>query len=210
MRARYTGQSSPSAMSMRTNLSASPEAASSTRFSPGRVSGRPKPRAVSRAMPSTERQSARLGVMETSMTSRSSPRTSVSFWPGLKPGSSTMMPAWSSDRPSSRSEQIIPRDSTPRSLAFLMTRPPGMVVPMVATGTFCPLATLGAPQTIWASSGPPTSTLHTERWSLSGWGAQSTTWPTTMGAMASKGSRMASTSRPCMVSRSARSCTVPW
>ena len=208
-RARYTGHSSPSLMSMRTALAASPLAASSTRFNFGMVSGRPKPRAASRAMPSTDRQSARFGVMDTSMTSRSRPRASVRGWPGLNSGGRTMMPACSSDRPSSRSEQIMPRDSTPRSLARLISMPPGMVVPMSATGTFWPWATLGAPQTMGKSSGPPTSTAQTERWSDSGCWERSTTCPTTMEAMASNGSRMASTSRPCMVRRSARSCTVP-
>ena len=79
----------------------------------------------------------------------------------------------------------MPQLGAPRSLAFLMTSPPGMVVPTSATGTFCPAATLGAPQTMSSSSPCPASTLQMCRWSDSGWSTHSTTWPTTMEAMAS-------------------------
>ena len=46
------------------------------------------------------------------------------------------MPLWSSVRPSSRSEQIMPKDGAPRSLAFLITVPSGRLEPTKATGTF--------------------------------------------------------------------------
>ena len=83
--------------------------------------------------------------------------------PGTRAESRTMMPSCPSPRPSSRTEQIMPQDGWPRSLAFLISRPPGMIVPTGATGTFCPVATLGAPQTISRISPVPISTLQTER-----------------------------------------------
>ncbi len=63
-----------------------------------------------------------------------------------------------SARPSSLAEQIMPKDSTPRSLARLILKSPGRQAPMVATGTFMPSATLAAPQMIWSGSSWPRST----------------------------------------------------
>ena len=57
----------------------------------------------------------------------------------------------------------MPKDGTPRNLAFLIFMPSGMVVPTRATGTFCPAATLGAPQTMVRISAWPASTVQTER-----------------------------------------------
>ena len=45
-------------------------------------------------------------------------------------------------------EQIIPFDSIPRILASLILNPSPKSHPGNATITFCPAATLGAPQTI--------------------------------------------------------------
>ena len=62
------------------------------------------------------------------------------------------IPSCEAPRPSSSSAQIIPMDSAPRILLFLMVKDSPdegyRVVPTVATNTFCPAATLGAPQTI--------------------------------------------------------------
>ena len=70
----------------------------------------------------------------------------------------TIIPAWLSPMPISSSAQIIPWLSTPRIFAFFMVMGSPlngyMVTPTGATTTFCPAATLGAPQTICNSSTP--------------------------------------------------------
>ena len=53
----------------------------------------------------------------------------------------------------------MPMEGWPRSLAFLMTKSGASCAPTLATGTFCPLATLGAPQTMGSGSPSPTSHL---------------------------------------------------
>ncbi|KAF5031099.1 hypothetical protein DSECCO2_631220 [anaerobic digester metagenome] len=98
----------------------------------------------------------------------------------------------------------MPHEVWPRSLAFLISRPPGMTVPTGATGTFWPAATLGAPQTMSSSSPVPMSTRQTERWSEEGCAAHSATKPTTIFSREAKGRPISSTSRPSMVSLSAR------
>ena len=73
------------------------------------------------------------------------------------------MPSLFGASPSSSSEQIIPEDFTPRSLASLMTIPLGMTAPGKATGTVWPAATLGAPQTMVRAWPSAVSTTHTDR-----------------------------------------------
>jgi hypothetical protein len=58
-----------------------------------------------------------------------------------------MRPAASSESPSSRAEQSMPKDSTPRSFALRISMPPGSLAPMVASGAFIPARAFGAPQT---------------------------------------------------------------
>ena len=97
-------------------------------------------------------------------------------------GGSTMMPSWEVPTPISSSAQIMPSETTPLSFDFLMVKdssPLYSTVPMVATMTFCPWATLGAPQTIFNGVSPPTFTVVTCRWSESGCGSQVSTSPTT-------------------------------
>jgi len=65
-------------------------------------------------------------------------------------------------------------------LATLMVRPLGNVTPMVATGTSCPAATLGAPQTMASGAPCPTSTLHKVSASACGCFSQVSTRPTTI------------------------------
>ena len=91
----------------------------------------------------------------------------------------TMIPAWSEPIPSSSCAQIIPNDSTPRILDFLILKSPGRTVPIVAKSTFWPAATLGAPQTTVRSSPVPASTFVIWRWSESGCSTHSTTFATT-------------------------------
>jgi len=73
------------------------------------------------------------------------------------------MPSWFSLMPSSRVEQSMPIDTTPRSLLFLMRKSPGSTAPIVAQATLIPARTLGAPQTIWRVSPVPAFTSQTWR-----------------------------------------------
>ena len=72
------------------------------------------------------------------------------------------MPEESLPRLSSFSEHIIPKEYSPLILPFLILNFSFLsykVVPIVATGTFCPTSTLGAPHTICKQSSKPISTL---------------------------------------------------
>ena len=100
----------------------------------------------------------------------------------------------------------MPLDSTPRSFAFLISR---FISPASAAasrrssahGTFCPAATLGAPQTMLQQSRPCPRRLRVTR-SLSAFGCGATlfTWPTTMPENSPATGVISSTSRPPMVS----------
>ncbi len=108
--------------------------------------------------------------------------TSAHGVPGLSDASSTMIPSWSFPRPSSSSAQIIPKLTSPRILPFFIfsSSPPGYKrVPTVATGTFCPAATFGAPQTICTGSSSPMFTVVTRSLSAFGCCSQVNTSPTT-------------------------------
>ena len=124
--------------------------------------------------------STRLAVISYSITA-SVLRCSQSL-AGVPTGASsgrTIMPSWLLPIPSSSSAQIIPKDSTPRIFDFLILKSPGSTVPICAKSTFCPAATLGAPQTTVRSSSPPASTFVMWRWSESGCASHSTTLATT-------------------------------
>ena len=58
----------------------------------------------------------------------------------------SIRPAWSSEMPSSRSEQHMPWDSTPAMAAQVISCPATMP-PSLTKGTIMPSRTLGAPQT---------------------------------------------------------------
>ncbi|MPM83301.1 hypothetical protein SDC9_130365 [bioreactor metagenome] len=92
-----------------------------------------------------------------------------------------MIPSCEVPIPSSSSAQIIPILSSPRifDLFIFNTSPPAKVrvVPTVATSTFWPAATLGAPQTMLKSSPLPTSTFVRLSLSAPGCLAHSTTSP---------------------------------
>ena len=112
LRATKTGQ--PSASSTTTGWPSALAAGVS------RIAGSRKPLApstdtsTSRAMPRIDRAYARSGLISNSMVSSSSPRTGRTSWPGSPASAgSTMMPSWSSPRPSSAAEQIIPADRWP-------------------------------------------------------------------------------------------------
>ena len=78
-------------------------------------------------------------------------------------------------------------------------------VPMVATGTFCPAATLGAPQTICKGSSWPILTVVTLKRSALGCCSQVNTSPTTTPAKLpgmDSNKLLPSTSRPRSVNKS--------
>ena len=157
---------------------------------------------ISRAKPRTLAQSGRLGVRSTSMTASASCRACRSDSPTASFSSSSMMPLWSTDRPSSRAEQSMPADSTPRTLAFLILVPSGSCTPGQASADTIPARTLGAPQTTWICS-EPVSTWHKVSLSASGCLATDTTLAVMMASSPTNSSSTLSTSRPSMVSRSA-------
>ncbi len=108
------------------------------------------------------------GVTVTSRTWSPSPTTGPASAPtSAVPAGSTMMPSWSSPRPSSRSEAIIPSDTWPYVSRLAMAKPPARTAPGRATTTRSPTTKLLAPQTIpripgvsgWPCAGP-TSTWH--------------------------------------------------
>src|ERR1700674_3115104 len=159
---------------------------------------------ISRASPSTDRQSARLGVslnVKTTSSRSSAWRTSVPI--GICE-SSTRRPAVSSEIPSSLAEQSIPCDSTPRIVVVRMSAPAGRVAPTSAHGTTMPGATLGAPQTITKGSPEPASTRHTVSRAAFGWRSTDSTRAATTPLNAGAAFARSSTSRPAMVSAWAR------
>ena len=80
----------------------------------------------------------------------------------------------------------MPSLSAPRIFARVISMPPGMTVPSVASGTIMPAATLGAPQTM-RSSAPPASTRQSL--SLSAFGCFS--------AASTRATTMPGNARPC-------------
>ena len=113
---------------------------------------------VSRARPAKLKQSARFGVRSTSMMVSSKLRYSRTSTPNGALSGNSIKPSELSAMPSSCSAHNIPNDSTPRSLAFLILKPPGSsegsTAPIFANGIFNPSRTLAAPHTIWNVSVP--------------------------------------------------------
>ena len=70
--------------------------------------------------------------------------------------------------PNSTSEQSIPQDSTPLTLAFLILKFPGKTAPILATITLSPNLWLGAPQIICKGVSSPTFTFNSDNLSASG------------------------------------------
>ena len=88
----------------------------------------PRPAAArSRAMPRTPRQSPRFGVISTSITGSSRPKTSAKGVPTTASSGRSMMPSCSSERPISRSETSMPLEASPRiTPGFKIVSVPGM------------------------------------------------------------------------------------
>ena len=119
------------------------------------------------------------------------------------------MPSASPVRPSSSPEQSMPWLSVPAMVVMSMCRSPGSTDPGRATGTRWPASMLVAPQTMESSS-PPTAvrTRVSESFCELGWGATSSSSPTTTPCQSEPTRSMALTSMPSSVSRSASSSGV--
>src|SRR5262244_1574419 len=113
----------------------------------GKRNGAPVMAATSRATPTTESASGRLGVISISKIVSSRPRYRSSGAPSGASAGSSRMPLPSMPMPSSSSEQSMPSESVPRILVALIVRPPGKVAPGGAKAERRPGAALGAPQT---------------------------------------------------------------
>jgi hypothetical protein len=151
-------------------------------------------------MPRTDRQSPRLGVSLRVIRWSSSPIQSRSSSPTGASDGNSMMPAASWASPSSLAEHSMPKDSTPRTLACLISNS-GSLAPTRAQAVLRPARALGAPQTM--VSGPPSPVLTWQTWRRSALGCFSAlriSATTTREKAGAAGSR-ASTSRPAMVSR---------
>ena len=111
------------------------------------------------AMPTIERQSGRLGVISQSITVSLILCHSVKSSPTGVSSGKIMMPLWSSPSPSSRLEQFMPQESTPRSLPFLIVTPPGSVAPMRAVTVLSPCSKFWAPQTTWRGTDLPVASV---------------------------------------------------
>ena len=171
----------------------------------GNVTGERYIAPISRASPVTDRQSGLFGVISRSSTVSPAPRYSMKAMPVGASSGNTQMPSWSFPWPNSRREQHMPQLTTPRSLLFLILKPPsslGSTVPTVATGTLMSAAMFGAPQTICTGSASPTSTVTTCIWSESGCSSQVSTWPTTTPSKALPSFSTPSTPVPVRSSRS--------
>ena len=170
----------------------------------GPVSACPVSAATSRAMPRMLMQSPRFGVRLTSRIVSSRPSASISLAPVVVSAGNSSSPTASSDSASSRAEQSMPNDSTPRSLACLISMPPGSFAPTVASGAFMPARALGAPQTICTVS-DPVFTWHTLSVSALGCFTRSTISPTITPGSGGAAASTPSISRPAIVSRAASS-----
>src|SRR5512139_1097616 len=112
--------------------------------------------------------------------------------------SSTIRPSAAPSRPSSLVEHNMPNDSTPRTLATLISMP-GNLAPGRAQGTLSPAAALGAPHTMVTGAASPTSTWHTRRRSASGCFSADRILATTTWVNGGAAGVKASTSSPAMV-----------
>ena len=106
----------------------------------------PRCAATSRATPRCPVASGRLRVMSRSYTtSRFTPSASNTLRPSFAPAGKIMIPAASLDNPSSAAEHSMPSESMPRIPRRRISRPSGIFVPSVASGTRSPLCMLNAP-----------------------------------------------------------------
>ena len=145
------------------------------------------------------RQSPRFGVRSTSIILSLRSKYSLRSAPTGASTGSSHRPLSSSPNCNSVCEQSMPKDSTPRSLAFLILKSPGNFAPITAKGTLMPTRALGAPQTTFAWASPPT-TLQTFSLSASGCCSTLIISPTTTPEILGAADSTLSTSRPAIVS----------
>ncbi len=111
-------------------------------------------------------------------------KTSAAEAPTFTSSFKTIIPSWLEPRPNSSSAQIIPWLSSPLIFPFFILKLSPLssyrIVPIVATGTFWPTATFGAPQTICKGCPDPKSTVVIFNLSAFGCCIQVNTLPTTM------------------------------
>ena len=162
--------------------------------------------ATSRAIPLWLNAKALSGVTSISIALNNGPNTSLIGVPALWDSSNTIIPSCSSEIPSSLSEQIIPKLSTPLILALPILKSPGRTAPTFAKTIFWPASTFGAPQTTLNVS-DPSETEHNLSLSASGCFSAVKTSPTTKFSKESK-SDTTSDSNPLIVSFSANSVAV--
>ena len=113
----------------------------------------PRPAAAkSRAMPRTPKQSGRFGVMAISIIGSVCPKACAAGVPMVASDGNSIIPSWSSLKPSSAPEHIMPLLSTPRIFALPSTMPlDGITAPCWAKMPLRPARALGAPQTSFCS-----------------------------------------------------------
>src|SRR5690606_29524624 len=138
------------------------------------------------------------------MMASSRPRYWRRHWPTGASAGSSNRPSWSSDSCSSAAEHSMPKDSTPRSLAFLILKSSPSTAPTMAKGTLIPARALGAPHTTWNSS-LPLLTRHTRSLSASGCCSALRISPTTTPLNSPAAGVTLSTSSPAMDRRATRS-----
>ena len=124
--------------------------------------------------------------------------------PTTASAASSINPLLSDTRPSSLAEHIMPKDTTPRTLASLISNP-GSSAPTSAHGAFMPTLTFAAPHTMDSGAPSPTSTVSTFSLSASGCLSLLSTSPTTTLSNGGATGDSSSTSSPAMVSRCASS-----
>ncbi len=107
-----------------------------------------------------------------------------------------MMPSWSSESSSSRSDTSMPLETTPRTgRASSVILVPGMYVPTPANTPIMPVLALGAPHTT-STTPEPVSTLHTFSRSAFGCGLHSSTRAMVKASRLAAGLSTPSTSSP--------------
>ncbi len=154
--------------------------------------------AISRATPTTLRQSGRFGVRPSSRRTSLRPSAANTGMPSSSPAGRIMIPSALVARPSSLNEQSMPLESWPRIFDFLILKPPGSSMPTWAKATRSPVLWLVAPQTTCTVT-VPVSTVQRVRRSASGCGLTSARRATMTLSSPAPSLSMASTSRPTMV-----------
>ncbi len=168
----------------------------------GSRNGTPNDAASSRARPTIESASGRLGVTSTSRTGSVRRKCAMKSVPTVIVGSSCMIPSsnHAPGRATSSAEMSMPCESMPRIFRGAMVSPPASCAPMRATGTVWPAATLVAAVAMSSVAPAPTSRVQSCRRSALGCGSSVAMRPTTTLVSAGRVST-SSTGNPSVASR---------